>query len=46
MGSRVDEEMKFDTREERDQFVKEYNEKYNNEKVVPDWYMVAQAGND
>jgi hypothetical protein len=40
-GSRVDETLKFDTEKERDDYIAEYNAKYNTEKVVPDWYMVA-----
>lgn len=44
-GSKIDEIKDFDTQELADAFIKEYNDKYNNEKVVPDWYMVASAHN-
>lgn len=40
-GSRLDTTKEFDTREEADTFVTEYNSK-NTESEVPDWYMVAQ----
>lgn len=40
-GSKVDETKEFDTIEEADTFVEEYNSK-NTAKEVPDWYMVAQ----
>ncbi len=45
-GSRVDETLKFDTEKERDDYIAEYNAKYNTEKVVPDWYMVATKQNN
>lgn len=46
-GARVDEVKEFDTKEERDTFVKDYNEKWNPPTdKVPDWYMVARARND
>lgn len=45
-GSKVDETKEFETKEERDTFVREYNEKHNppvaSLSQVPDWYMVAQ----
>jgi len=40
-GQKIDEIRVFATREEADAFVKDYNNKYNNEPQVPDWYMVA-----
>lgn len=43
-GSKVDEVREFDTKEERDTFVKEYNEKWNPpSNHIPDWYMIARA---
>lgn len=45
-GSRVDETLEFETKEERDRYVKEYNDKHNPPLPggrVPSWYMVAQA---
>lgn len=41
-GSKLDEVKEFDTVEERDNFVREYNSK-NTETTVPDWYMTAQS---
>jgi hypothetical protein len=43
-GSRVDEVKEFPTREEAVKFANEFNSR-NTEKVVPDWYMVAEVGN-
>lgn len=40
-GSKVDELKTFDTKEEAEEFVKNYNSKNNKEKV-PDWYMYAR----
>lgn len=40
-GQKVDEVKEFDTLEEAEKFVKEFNS-YNNLKVVPDWYMYAE----
>ncbi len=44
-GSKIDETKEFDSLEERDKFVKEYNEKYNKHlgpgKPTPSWYMIA-----
>lgn len=46
-GAKVDEVREFDTKEERDAFVKSYNEKHNPPTAnVPDWYMYAVATND
>jgi hypothetical protein len=43
-GSKIDSTHSFDTVEERDKFVADYNEKYNPPSdFVPDWYMVARA---
>lgn len=44
-GQRIDETKEFDTAEERDKFIKEYNSK-NTDAVVPDWYMKAEKGPD
>lgn len=41
-GSKVDFMRGFDTKEEGDAYVKEFNSK-NTAKEVPDWYMVARA---
>lgn len=41
-GSRVDEIREFDTEEDRDAFVKDFNSK-NTADTAPDWYMVAVA---
>jgi hypothetical protein len=40
-GQRVDEVREFSTREEAEEFVKEYNS-HNNLPYVPDWYMRAE----
>jgi hypothetical protein len=40
-GQKVDEVKEFDSEEAADKFCKEYNEKYNNQEKVPDWYMYA-----
>lgn len=44
-GQRVDEVKEFDTKAERDAFITSFN-KTNNAPVVPDWYMIAQEGQD
>lgn len=41
-GSKVDEILYFKTKELALQYVKEYNERYNNLGVTPSWYIVAQ----
>lgn len=41
-GSKVDEYRRFETKEEANDFVTQYNAK-NNLPVVPDWYMAADA---
>mgnify|MGYP000623760698 CR=1 FL=1 len=41
-GQKVDELIDFDTYEEAENFVSEYNTKYNSQKKVPGWYMMAQ----
>jgi hypothetical protein len=41
-GSKIDEVRSFDTKEERDEFVKKFNAQ-NTSETVPDWYMVAEA---
>lgn len=40
-GSRIDEVKYFDTMEEAEAFVIEFN-KYNDKPTVPDWYMYAE----
>ena len=40
-GQRVDETKYFDTKEEAEKFIEDYN-KQNNEDKVPDWYMYAR----
>lgn len=42
-GSRVDETIYFETKDEAEAYKKDYNEKYNNKKNVPDWYIVAMS---
>jgi hypothetical protein len=39
-GSKVDETIYFDNETEAREYVKNFNAK-NTEKVVPDWYMIA-----
>lgn len=39
-GSRIDETRKFNTLEQANQFVKEFNV-VNDKETVPDWYMIA-----
>ena len=39
-GQRVDETISFDTKEEADKYVKEFNSQ-NNLPQVPSWYMYA-----
>jgi hypothetical protein len=41
-GSKVDEVIYFDDAGEARQYCEDYNKKYNNEPVTPDWYMVAK----
>ncbi len=47
-GSKIDEVIHFPTAEEADQYVKDYNTKYNppvkSLNDVPDWYMKASRG--
>lgn len=50
-GSKVDETLEFNTAEERDAFVREYNAKHNPNlgvigHPVPAWYMVAKRAED
>ena len=40
-GSKIDEIREFDTREEAEEFVEEFNS-HNNKDRVPDWYMYAR----
>ena len=45
-GQKIDEIKKFDTKEEAEAFIKEYNkpneDDYAKTKRVPDWYMQAE----
>lgn len=50
-GSKIDETLEFDTKEERDQWVNDYNAKYNPDMGkpghrTPAWYMIARAAED
>ena len=46
-GSKVDETLEFDTQEEAENYVKEYNNKYNPPRAVtPSWYMFARLAKD
>jgi len=45
-GTRVDEVKEFPTLQEATEYCKEYNNKYNNEEVIPDWYMYARLQDD
>lgn len=49
-GTKIDETLEFPTAEERDAWVKAYNEKYNPDlgktSRVPDWYMIAKSASD
>lgn len=43
-GSKVDEVLDFDSREEAEKYASDYNSKYNDfTKGVPDWYMIAKV---
>lgn len=43
-GSKIDEIKEFDTVEQANDFIKEFNKK-NTDTVAPDWYMVASPYN-
>lgn len=43
-GQKVDETLYFDSTEEAEKYVKDYNDKHNTAKRTPDWYMVAVLG--
>lgn len=43
-GSRVDETKEFNTYKEAVDYINKFNSK-NTAKVVPNWYMIAQAAN-
>lgn len=43
-GSKIDEIKQFDTVEEAEKFMKEFNSK-NTASTAPDWYMVAERHN-
>lgn len=40
-GTKIDEIIEFNTLEEAEDFINEYNS-VNNKEVVPDWYMYAK----
>ena len=40
-GSRIDETMEFDTKEEAITYCKDYNNRHNTADSVPSWYMYA-----
>lgn len=42
-GSRIDESIYFTKKGEAEQYVKDYNDKYNTASSTPDWYMSAQS---
>lgn len=42
-GSRVEDTKYFDTEKKAKAWADAYNKKYNNEKVVPAWYMYAAS---
>lgn len=42
-GSKVDHSKTFQTEKEATEWSAAYNKKYNNEPVVPAWYMYASA---
>lgn len=46
-GSKVEDIREFDTEEERNSFIEEYNRKYNpgmyDGSSAPDWYMAART---
>ena len=44
-GRKLDSEKEFETEEEARQFCKDYNNKYNPEGPVPEWYMYARMEN-
>lgn len=41
-GSRIDEKKYFDEDQQAKDFVREYNQQYNNQSTVPDWYLKAE----
>ena len=41
-GQKVDETIPFDTYEEAQNYVLEYNARFNSQKEVPGWYMIAK----
>jgi hypothetical protein len=41
-GRKIDEIKKFDTEQQAKNFVKKYNDKYNNKPVAPEWYIKAE----
>lgn len=42
-GSKVEDTFFFITQEEAKNFVKKYNQHFNSEDTVPNWYMVAES---
>ena len=45
-GQKVDEVKEFPTYEEAEEFVREYNAKWNPPGPTPDWYMYARIDGD
>lgn len=45
-GQKLDSIKEFATEQEAIDFCKEYNDKYNTQEVVPDWYMYARLEYD
>jgi len=45
-GQRIDGMKEFDTQEEAEKFVLEYNTKHNPPGSTPDWYLYAQLATD
>lgn len=41
-GQKIDEVIYFDNEAEAKKYVEDYNKEYNNQKFVPDWYIVAE----
>jgi len=45
-GQKIDETKEFDTHEEAEKYVREYNQKHNPVGPAPDWYMYAKLASD
>ncbi len=42
-GQKIDEVKKFDSYEEAEKYVEEFNDRNTGEPIVPDWYMFAKG---